>query len=239
MHNHTRPLVTNNDLLTTAATTPFTTTTLATFTNNNNMIRAISNPNVTCTCGQVQLAIDSPSALRLVCYSKDYRGYYQWLQQQAQQHGHTNSPNKNKNAPIDPWGGVDLVQIYPSEITILAGKELCQTVLIRPGSPTRRVYASCCDTPLFDIGSLSAMVNTSLLTADDADKLLPVHFRILGRHALPNNKLTQQQPKKPSMSWSIPWSWLFVMGRRIDKSKMEPLPLDISQPKVIPNFEQG
>ena len=236
MHNHTRPLLTNNDLLTTAATTPFTTTTTLTD-NNNNMIRAIYNPNVTCTCGKVRLAIDSPSALRLVCYSKDYRGYYQWLQQQAKQHGHTKSPNNNKNAPIDPWGGVDLVQIYPCDITVLAGKELCQTVLIRPGSPTRRVYASCCDTPLFDIGSLSAMVNTALLADDDANQQLPVHFRILGRHALPN-KLTQQQPK-PSMSWSIPWSWLFVMGRRIDKSKMEPLPLDISQPKVIPNFEQG
>ena len=212
------------------------------------MIRAISNPNVTCQCGKVKLAIDSPSALRLVCYSKDYRGYYQWLQQQAKQHDKNNNHNNHNhsyNAPLDPWGGVDLVQVYPCEIKVEQGKDLCQTVLIRPHSPTRRVYATCCDTPLFDIGSLSAMVNTAvLLRGENANDQLPVHFRIIGRHALSNNNelatQEQQQPKKPPMSWSIPfWSWLLVMSRRIDKSKMEPLPLDISQPVVIPNFVRG
>ena len=63
---------------------------------------------VQCKCGKTKLAIDSPSALRIVCYSKDYRGYYNTLNEQAKAKG--NSPS----AKLDPWGGVDLTQIYVS-----------------------------------------------------------------------------------------------------------------------------
>jgi hypothetical protein len=61
-----------------------------------------------CKCGKVELSINSPSALRLVCYSKDYRGYYNTLNEQAK--AKSNTPN----AALDPWGGVDLTQIYVS-----------------------------------------------------------------------------------------------------------------------------
>lgn len=55
--------------------------------------------NITCKCGAVKVAIDSPSALRLVCYCKDCRGYYNTLNAAAV---------KNKlqeAATLDPFGG--------------------------------------------------------------------------------------------------------------------------------------
>jgi len=62
---------------------------------------------VNCKCGKVKLKIDSPSALRLVSYSKDYRGYYQTLNEQA------TSKKKSMNAALDPWGGyVQTANIY-------------------------------------------------------------------------------------------------------------------------------
>ena len=54
---------------------------------------------VQCQCGKVKLAIDSPSALRIVSYGKDYRGYYNTLNEQAK------DKNKNPNAALDNWGG--------------------------------------------------------------------------------------------------------------------------------------
>lgn len=54
---------------------------------------------VKCKCCKVTLDIDSPSALRMVCYSKDYRGYYNTLNEQAK------AKNNKANAPLDPWGG--------------------------------------------------------------------------------------------------------------------------------------
>ena len=188
--------------------------------NEHNMMKAISQK-VSCTCGKVQLAIDSPSALRLVCYCKDCRGYYNML-------NHLHSHN---HAVLDPWGGVDYTQIYPSEIKVLKGQELIHTCLIRPKSPIRRVYASCCDTPLFTVGSNSALLNTHLLPNEE-DKP-DVRFRIIGRNSL------NGPSGKPSMSWSVPLNWLWVMGMRIQRDKMEPVPVDISQPTVLENFKEG
>ena len=63
---------------------------------------------IKCKCGKAQLDINSPSALRIVCYSQDYRGYYNTLNDRAK------SKNQPANAKLDPWGGVDLTQIYVS-----------------------------------------------------------------------------------------------------------------------------
>ena len=61
---------------------------------------------IQCKCGKVKLALDAPSALRIVCYSRDYRGYYQTLNDQAV------AKKQPANAKLDAWGGVDLTQIY-------------------------------------------------------------------------------------------------------------------------------
>jgi Family of unknown function (DUF6151) len=193
------------------------------------MLKSISQ-NVSCNCGKVHLAIESPSALRIVCYSKDYRGYYNTLNELAE---------KNKHKPaalLDPWGGVDLTQIYPSEIKITKGEELVKPGLIREKSPIRRVYATCCETPLFDIGGTgAAMLHTNLFQDEKAKP--DVKFRIIGRDSLPGKE--EANRKKPSMSRSIPLNWLWVMGGRVNKAKAEPSPLDLSHPVVFENFKQG
>ncbi|GKY96323.1 hypothetical protein MPSEU_000592000 [Mayamaea pseudoterrestris] len=173
-----------------------------------------------CSCGKVQFAVDSPSVLRLVCYCKDCRGYVKTLNDKA----------ANVTTPLDDWGGADWSSIYPSEITVTQGKEYLAVCKIREKSGIRRVYASCCHTPLFSIGEISCLLNTHLI---ENDKKADVRFRIMGRQALTG------QGKRPPISWSVPLSWFWTMPGRVNKDKMKPTPIDINEPKILEGFTQG
>lgn len=128
-----------------------------------------------------------------------------------------------------------LPSLQPSEITVKEGANNLVPALIREKSPIRRVYASCCDTPTFDIGNMAAMLNTDLL---DDDQKPPVKFRIIGRQALKKTK-NGTDTKPLAMSWSVPLSWFWTMPRRIDKTKMEPNPINLANPQVMQNFKEG
>ena len=124
--------------------------------------------------------------------------------------------------------------MQPSEIKVQQGGNWLVPSLIREKSPVRRVYASCCDTPMFDIGGAAAMLNTDLLELETRP---PVKFRIIGRDA--QKAVSSSNEKKPAISWSLPLAWLWTMPGRIQKEKMEPTPIDISKPKILENFKQG
>lgn len=181
---------------------------------------------VQCTCGHVKLSIDSPSALRLVCYCKDCRGYYNTLNNAA------SFANKNPVAILDPWGGTDWTQIYPRDIQVLEGKDDLKTCIIRPGSKINRVHSTCCYTPMFTIGPNASLLNTYLIKQDGQKP--PVRFRIIGRQSTPGEN-------KPKISWSVPPSWFWVMPRRIKSDLMKPMPIDINEESVsvLENFQEG
>lgn len=95
---------------------------------------------ISCNCGKVKILIDSPSALRFVCYCRDCRGYYNTLNSQAIQ----NDLPEVHPARLDPFGGVDVTQIYPDEIKLHNGQQHLRTVLIREKSPYHRTYCKSC-----------------------------------------------------------------------------------------------
>jgi len=184
---------------------------------------------LTCRCGKVLFAVDSPDVLRLVCYCKDCRGYHQTLNAKAL------ATNMKPAAPLDNWGGVDWTHCYPSQITVLEGKEHLVTRVLHPKSSMYRVYSSCCHTPLFSLGqgTGSALVNTDLLRQESKPD---VRFRIIGRQALDY----KGDEKRPKMSWSVPLSWFWVMSKRINKDLTKPSPVDVDhEPKVMEDFKQG
>eukprot|EP00970_Alexandrium_tamarense_P012553 scaffold2953_cov190-Alexandrium_tamarense.AAC.12 len=180
-----------------------------------NAIRA----HVTCRCGKVKLAIDSPSALRFVCYCKDCRGYYNTL----------NRMSVNNSLPeaakLDPFGGVDVTQVYPSEIKVLEGNhDLIGTVVIRKKSPYHRSFAKCCNTPLFAIGqgTGAALLNSALVSEDNQTN--DVRYRIIGRQALKGDGSVKKPSKK---------IW-------IQKDKVHPQPVAESKdPSVLEGFTEG
>jgi hypothetical protein len=192
-----------------------------------NPIQAIK-ANIQCRCGTVKGSIDSPSALRFVCYSKDCRGYYNALNALAKR------ADKPEAAVLDPFGGCDFTQIYPCEITILEGQDQLETRLIRKNSPIPRTFAKCCFTPLFSTGSTgAALLNSNLLSPEDQH--CEVKYRIIGRHALKGDGSVP----KPSMSWSVPFGWFFAMPKRCQPDKAQPSPVevkDIKELKILEGF---
>lgn len=193
---------------------------------------------VQCHCGQVQLAIVSPDVLRFVCYCKDCRGYYNTLNDHCcQANKGTTTTTTEKPARLDFWGGVDYTQIYPSEITIVSGKEHIATSIIRKGSKINRFYASCCYTPLFSIGSSgAALLNSHLIPDDDVNKP-DVRFRIIGRNALVNQDHVADRPR---MSWSVPLAWFWTMPGRLRKERVTPMPLEVpDHVDVLDGFHEG
>lgn len=188
---------------------------------------------ISCTCGKVKGRINSPSALRLVCHCVDCRNYYQAL----------NKRTGNKLAHLTPWGGVDLTQINPNELTFECGKDQLKLAKISEnymGKPSimPRVYAQCCDTPLYTHG-MAILFNTHLI--DEADRV-PIKYNIMGRMALDPSKEQEQDfdktDKKPKISSSVPFPWPFVMLGRASKAGKNKSPSpwdlpDISEAEII------
>lgn len=204
----------------------------------NNIIQAKHNQermqalrtNIACRCGKVKLAVDSPSALNLVCYCRDCRGYYNTLNALAKK------MNLPAAAELDPFGGVGWTQVYPCEIKVNDGEDLLETCKIREGSLQHRVYSKCCYTPMFTIGKGmgSAMLNSALIPEKDQHN--DIMYRIIGRQALKGDGSVE----KPKMSFSVPFSWFFTMPRRVKKERSTPSPIDVEKEvNILEGFMEG
>ena len=191
------------------------------------------NAKFSCICGKVTGQIHTPSALRIVCHCSDCRGYYQTLDKRG----------GNRLAPLTPWGGVDLLQINPNELTFDDGRVKGHLALAKikenysgKASSMPRIYAKCCDTPLYTHG-ISILFNANLPSEEDREPI-PVKFNIMGRFALkPTDDITGKE-KRPKISSSIPFTWPFVMMGRASKASKhkDPSPWnfpDISEAEVI------
>ena len=191
------------------------------------------NAKFSCICGKVTGQINTPSALRIVCHCSDCRGYYQTLDRRG----------GNRLAPLTPWGGVDLLQINPNELTFDDEKVKDHLALAKikenysgKASSMPRIYAKCCDTPLYTHG-MSILFNANLLSEEDRESI-PVKFNIMGRFAQKPTDDIIGKEKRPKISSSIPFAWPFVMMGRASKASKnkEPSPWkfpDISEAEVI------
>ncbi|KAL3940338.1 MAG: hypothetical protein SGBAC_005109 [Bacillariaceae sp.] len=229
--------------------------------------------NATCACGKVkariQTADDSssnsvaPAPIRLVCYCRDCRGYFETLnrkqyckitknvggeEEEIEEVEETSTEPERKTtlaSVTDSWGGVDWTCLYPKDIQIVEGKDLLKVVKIRQGSTIRHVYSTCCNSPMFRIGSVSMLVNSNVISVQENS--LPISYRILGRQAWKTAKVMTckaddpAHQSKPKMSWSVPIGWYFAMPRRIRSDLMKPMPLefDENQVGVLEDFQEG
>jgi hypothetical protein len=189
---------------------------------------------IQCRCGQTKIAIDSSNVLRIVCYCKDCRGYYNTLNQLA------DTTQYKTPATLDAWGGCDYIHIMnPSDIKVIEGKKNLLVGKIRKESKINRVYTSCCYTPIYSIGnSKTCLVNATLMIDNELEPL-PIRYRIMGRHAL-----VGKGDGRPMMSWSVPLSWFWTMFQRIPKQNNNKnnmiTPIDVpNEIHVLENFQQG
>jgi hypothetical protein len=191
-----------------------------------------------CNCGHTQIAVNSSDVLRLICYCKDCRGYYNTLNDLAST---TKLPSQVETAapprpaPLDAWGGCDYTHVIgSSDIKVLEGQENIAVGKIHDKSGIKRLYASCCSTPICSVGpSNTFLFNTNLI--DEANRV-PVRYRIIGRNALSS----EDKSPRPPMSWSVPLSWFWTMMKRMPKDKTALLPFAVPDTiKVFENFKEG
>lgn len=196
-----------------------------------------------CHCGKVEAVVqtlEKSPPLRLVCYCKDCRGYYETLSRKVDDKCH--SQGRDLPASLDNWGGVDWMNIYPRDVSITHGQDLLTVCKIRDKSIIRQVYSTCCYTPMFRFGEMSLLVNTNVMVPQEGtdSALPPVTFRIIGRDAWKTGLKTDMV--RPGMSSSVPFKWFWTMPFRIRKSLMEPMPMSIPKAPdcpVLEGFQEG
>jgi hypothetical protein len=90
---------------------------------------------VSCRCGQVQLQLDKAPILTAECHCTSCRSAGQQL---------------SAAAPVlEDNGGTQYVLYRKDRVHFTRGFELLREHRLTPTSPTRRVVASCCQTPMF------------------------------------------------------------------------------------------
>jgi hypothetical protein len=90
---------------------------------------------IRCECGTFRAALtgfptNTPG--RLVCYCDDCQTYLHWL---------------GRPDLLDSAGGTEVIPVYPSEVSFVAGREALVSMRLSPDG-LLRWYSSCCKTPI-------------------------------------------------------------------------------------------
>jgi hypothetical protein len=93
---------------------------------------------VGCRCGQLQLQLDKSPILTAECHCQSCRTAAAQLQQLPA-----------ASEIMEPNGGTAFVLYRKDRVQITRGQELLEAYRLTPSSPTRRIVASCCNTPVF------------------------------------------------------------------------------------------
>ena len=92
----------------------------------------------TCRCGKVELQITGEPILRGICYCRS-----------CQQAGRIHQAKTNADAVLAGDGGTDYVLYRKDRVCCIRGGELLEERRLKPDSPTRRMFARCCNTAMF------------------------------------------------------------------------------------------
>lgn len=90
-----------------------------------------------CACGAVEGTITRRApdrTQRALCYCDDCQRFARWIASQS-------GPDV-----LDAWGGTDIVQVWPSQITVHAGIDRLRLLQLREGG-LFRWFTECCHTP--------------------------------------------------------------------------------------------
>ena len=92
----------------------------------------------TCRCGKVELQIVGEPILRGICYCAD-----------CQEAGRRHQAPSPADSILAADGGTDYVLYRKDRVRCVSGGDLLEERRLKPDSPTRRMFARCCDTAMF------------------------------------------------------------------------------------------
>lgn len=91
-----------------------------------------------CHCGKVALQIEGRPILRGICYCRS-----------CQQAGRLHQAEANTDSMLAGDGGTDYVLYRKDRVRCVSGGELLEARRLKPDSPTRRMFARCCNSAMF------------------------------------------------------------------------------------------
>jgi hypothetical protein len=91
-----------------------------------------------CRCGKVELEIDGAPILRGICYCAS-----------CQEAGRRHHATRGADSILAEDGGTDYVLYRKDRVRCLQGGDLLEERRLKPDSPTRRMFARCCNTAMF------------------------------------------------------------------------------------------
>ncbi len=91
-----------------------------------------------CQCGRVSATVTGKPILRAVCYCMSCRTA-----------GLAFAEAPGAPAVVDADGGTDLVLCRKDRVGRFSGGDMLAEHRLKPDSPTRRIVATCCNTPMF------------------------------------------------------------------------------------------
>ena len=91
-----------------------------------------------CHCGKVELQIVGAPILRGICYCTS-----------CQEAGRRSPAVPSVDSVLAEDGGTDYVLYRKDRVRCVQGGHLFEERRLKPGSPTRRMYARCCNTAMF------------------------------------------------------------------------------------------
>ena len=92
----------------------------------------------TCRCGKVALEMTGEPILRSICYC-----------QSCQHAGRLHQAEANADPLLASDGGTDYVLYRKDRVRCVSGGYLLEERRLKPDSPTRRMFARCCNTAMF------------------------------------------------------------------------------------------
>ncbi len=102
------------------------------------MVHGRSSISAVCRCGQTAIALSGAPILSTTCYCESCRTAGRQFE-------------RDLGAPqtVTADGGVDYCLYRKDRVRIAQGAQHLQEYRLKPDSPTRRVVASCCSSPMF------------------------------------------------------------------------------------------
>jgi hypothetical protein len=91
-----------------------------------------------CRCGKVELQIVGEPILRGICYCTS-----------CQQAGRLHQAKTDADAILAEDGGTDCILYRKDKVRCVSGGDLLEERRLKPETPTRRMFARCCNTAMF------------------------------------------------------------------------------------------
>lgn len=163
---------------------------------------------LTCRCGQVRLEVTRAPMVRAECCCNSCRRAATRFEQLP-----------GAQPVLGPHGTVRYELYRKDRVRFVSGQEQMREFRLRPDSPTRRVVAACCNTPLFT--EFQGGHWLSLYGALwPAGTLPPPDVRTMTRDLPDPSVLPADVPNLRTHSgvfmWKLLWAWI-AMGFRVPK----------------------